>query len=883
MNHSPKDLPSRRLFFNHLATGVSVAAATRLTAQVSAQDPLSRKRIYIAADDHTDYMWTADEAAYRQAFLKMLDHYLDLADQTDNEPGDYQSRWNCDGLLWFREFQQNRDENEVARLVRRIKSGHISVPMTVLVSCYGGAPTEAVLRGLYYGGQVERKYGLRLRMAVSMENQTLPYGLGMLWAGSGVRYSWKGICSCATKIQSPGNREHDVYWWVGPDGSRILMKWYSLGPKLRNGMYPNEGPGGYAEARDPRLAIEYVDTNPDFRRRNPHSVIGLFGQGWDDLVTRTPLGNSQRSFPVVAKATTNANRRVIVSDENDYFVDMEKTHGKDLPEVKAAYGNEWEIYSASLAEVSASVKRATEKLRAAEAMAAIVAKQKPQFAADLNAMRDQAWIAYGLYWEHDWTADGPISRTRRANWQRKIAKQITDYVDALHRRAVDELGKLINATDSDLVFVFNPLGWKRTDVASFKTFSVEDLEAVDVVTGEAVASQIVRRERRNYLQFLAKDIPACGYKVFRLRPRTEPASKPTITFSNEGNLVSSSHQLRVRADGGIDSWKCMSLGKEVVGSAQVANRIDGGAGKRSVEFSGPISTTIRVDVGGPLARTTRITLYEGIDRIDIENIITQNFGDVRSWRFDFQFDNPKTFHEEVGAILDAAFQRDGGDYADRLSRTDWLTLNHFAAIHDDETTVTLSASDCQFFHLGENTSDSMDSRSSTIHVLAGGQVDGNKLGIQSQGGDNRFLQRFSLRCDKYLGEKSRGDAMRSSLEHQNPLVTGRVTGGVSSQGPLPTDTFSLIDIQSDDVIVWGVKPAEEGIEQGLVVRLWNLAASPSKYALGLNANGNSSEGRLLHRCIGTTHVETDENALEVTDGVVNETILPRSIRTVKCF
>lgn len=177
----------------------------------------------------------------------------------------------------------------------------------------------------------------------------------------------------------------------------------------------------------------------------------------------------------------------------------------------------------------------------------------------------------------------------------------------------------------------------------------------------------------------------------------------------------------------------------------------------------------------------------------------------------------------------------------------------------------------------------MDSRSSTIHVLAGGQVDGNKLGIQSQGGDNRFLQRFSLRCDKYLGEKSRGDAMRSSLEHQNPLVTGRVTGGVSSQGPLPTDTFSLIDIQSDDVIVWGVKPAEEGIEQGLVVRLWNLAASPSKYALGLNANGNSSEGRLLHRCIGTTHVETDENALEVTDGVVNETILPRSIRTVKCF
>ena len=28
------------------------------------------KRIYLAPDDHTDYMWTADEAAYRDAFVE---------------------------------------------------------------------------------------------------------------------------------------------------------------------------------------------------------------------------------------------------------------------------------------------------------------------------------------------------------------------------------------------------------------------------------------------------------------------------------------------------------------------------------------------------------------------------------------------------------------------------------------------------------------------------------------------------------------------------------------------------------------------------------------------------------------------------------------------
>ena len=41
-----------------------------------------QKRIYIAPDDHTDYMWSGNEEEYRQAFVEMIDYYLDLADKT---------------------------------------------------------------------------------------------------------------------------------------------------------------------------------------------------------------------------------------------------------------------------------------------------------------------------------------------------------------------------------------------------------------------------------------------------------------------------------------------------------------------------------------------------------------------------------------------------------------------------------------------------------------------------------------------------------------------------------------------------------------------------------------------------------------------------------
>ena len=55
------------------------------------------KHIYLANDDHTDYMWTADAETYNAVFVDMLDYYLRLADDTAGNPAPYQSRFNADG------------------------------------------------------------------------------------------------------------------------------------------------------------------------------------------------------------------------------------------------------------------------------------------------------------------------------------------------------------------------------------------------------------------------------------------------------------------------------------------------------------------------------------------------------------------------------------------------------------------------------------------------------------------------------------------------------------------------------------------------------------------------------------------------------------------
>lgn len=203
-------------------------------------------------------------------------------------------------------------------------------------------------------------------------------------------------------------------------------------------------------------------------------------------------------------------------------------------------------------------------------------------------------------------------------------------------------------------------------------------------------------------------------------------------------------------------------------------------------------------------------------------------------------------------ILDR-LQSAGGDYADTHARYDYLTVNHFADIADGSGTkgLTLSNPDLGFALLGRSTATYLDTTTPQIQMLAGGQVDGPNLGIRGQNGNTHFLQRFALRPH---GGYEPAAAMKFALEHQNPFVTGAVNG--SGSGANPETTHSLLKVSNPEVLLWAVKPHEDGTEHGLVARLWNLSEQPAKADI-IFAGGFVD----AHR---TTHIETDIEAVPLT-------------------
>ena len=104
--------------------------------------------------------------------------------------------------------------------------------------------------------------------------------------------------------------------------------------------------------------------------------------------------------------------------------------------------------------------------------------------------------------------------------------------------------------------------------------------------------------------------------------------------------------------------------------------------------------------------------------------------------------------------------------------------------------------------------------------------------------------------------------MKFALEQQNPLVTSAIIG--VTNGPYPATNFSLLNISHPNVLLWTLKPHDDGIEHGLVARVWNQSAAPAPVKLAMP--------RPLQSAQRVTHIETALETLPVKNGALELTI-----------
>jgi alpha-mannosidase len=813
----------------------------------------AQKRLYIANDDHTDYMWSADSATYQTAFLNMLDWWMDYNDQTaaaDPAHPNFHSKFNCDGSFWVKNYKTFRTQAQFDRLITQIRNGKITVPYSPLILTYGSMPAEAVLRSMYYAGQLERDYNLDLDMAYAMENQTLPLGVASLWKGAGAKYSWYGVCNCNTFVTGLGNRQKEIYWYKGLDTNRILMKWYSMVSTPTS-----TDLGGYAESKLPLSTLANLDAKTTSNPAYPYEIAAGFGYGWDDLETTSDV------LVPAAIADHSPNYNVIVSNEVDFFKDFENTYGGSLGSLTQTYGNEWDLACASIAGISGKIKRSLEKLRAAESMAAIVSNYDPTFGGGLDSLKKEAWLALGLYWEHSLNFTSAVPFSERFVFQKRLESVFSSYVDQLYALAQSNLDNLVtNSTGNTRFYVFNPLGWNRDDYADYAYSGSGAIRVMDVSSNSEVPFQLINKGGTQYIRVDAVAIPSVGYKVFEIQPVAGTSFPDAAAYDLSTNTFENSFFKIIYTKQGVltSILDKVNGNKELVAvtGGKYVNDLGSGLdnnGTASIEFNGPVSTTILLTTTGntaPLEHTTRITLYKNIPRIDIDNQITENFDATNTWSYSFNISNPEVWHEETGAVIKAKLTSNGGHYATQNARYDWSTLNHFASVNDpiNNYGVSLSNEDCYFMKIGTSAPAVLDESSSQLNILAGGKVVGSE-GFPDQGDPSEtiFNQRFAITTHTTY---SAAADMKKALEHQNPMICGTSANPANF---LPPDLYSFVYITDPDAVIWALKPAEGNfVDRGVVTRMWNLGNTDLS-----NSTLHFHYTLPIVQAKRTTHVETD--------------------------
>jgi alpha-mannosidase len=818
-------------------------------------------------DNHTDYGWNDTVSNYESAMLSELDYYLGRVAATSGNPAAEQAHYNCDGWYWLWLYQHNRSAAQFQNLINRMQSGHVTAPLNPMVTLYGALQTEAAVRAGYFPGKLARQFGVPFLLAQDIENVTSPWGIASIWAGSGAKYTWKGICGCAT-AGTYGSRaaNSEVVQWQGPDNKSLLLKWYYL-----NG---NASWGGYAEARNNLSQGAIQSSINHFSGQAPFvPLTGLFGGGWDDVSWQTT------QFETLAQQWNAAHPggdQLRVSNGIDYFQDLEGYVGQ-LATLRGGWGNEWDAAPVSLAERTAQTRRAVEALHSAEGLAAVVHKYDANLWPPRQSAIEAALVDFYKYYEHTWGSVSGVPLSSVVSNKKQWAQHIDDAVSDTQTSMSAAFASLLTTpSGEDRLVVFNPLGFGRTDYADLPIASGGPYIVTDVATSAEVPSQVVTVGGSQYLRILASNVPSLGYRVYRYQSGTGASFGAAASVSS--NVIESSrYRVTLETRGQLTSIidKAVAPNRELAGAGALNDFGGGSSAGLTVENAGPVSVTLRRDVSGAPNRRVRVTLVRDADRVEIENEILQNYTSLAEYRYDVSLPSPQIRFEEVGAVMRPGFAPSGDFLAG--ARTDYVTLNHFASFASGSGTpytLTLSNADAFLMKVGNSSVSSFNLPASQVSVLASagipfGSSTLHGSDIQDQGGDAYLLTRFAVRGAS--GGYSGAAAMQASLAHQNRLVA--VALARNHSGPLTATTQSFLTVSAANVVVTAFKPTEEG-SRGWLVRLWELDGTATNFTIDASAFAPTTATQ-------TTLIETDTTPAALSGGIITASIAANEIKAFR--
>lgn len=511
--------------------------------------PQKKWTLYLVPHVHLDVGYSDYQAKVSAIQSRILDEAMDL---TAKHP---EFRFSMDGEWNLEQYLKTRTPAEQHRVLDAIQHRQLFIPAQYANVLTGFPTAEALIRSLYPSANFSREHGTPFNYANITDVPSYSWSYASVLASAGLPYFIAASNNDRAPVLLQGHlNENSPTYWEGPDGKKVLL-WYSrhyMQMQFLFGLPPLTETG---EEMLPLFLQMYE--HPGYRA----DAAILFGT----QVENTDLFPQQAAIASEWNAL-HAYPRLEYSGFHDALERIAKQFGDAIPTIRGDGGPYWEDGIGSDAFYAGMERRNESRAPSAEKLATISALVNPRLAVDRDAV-DRMWDEIVLMDEHTWTSWNSVSDpdSEEAIEQLKVKDSRARHADALRdhllRSSMASLADSI-AAGVGSVIVFNPLNWKRDGLVEMDLDN--GYELTERGTGQAVPYFVLHTgENFRRVQFVAKDVPATGYKVYELQKTKEQA--PAAKVGDATTLESPYYRVELDpATGAVRSLYDKQLQKELV-------------------------------------------------------------------------------------------------------------------------------------------------------------------------------------------------------------------------------------------------------------------------------------------------------------------------------
>jgi hypothetical protein len=804
---------------------------------------------------------------------------------------DSQFHYTMESLLFQRNYIEERSETAWRELVNKhVKTGHMHLM---------GAPSgvhshwmdyEELARMTYPGRrEAPDRFGLDLKTFMIVDNPSLSWSGCQAVAAAGFKY----VARWGQGWRTGGNNNYAttglpaLFWWQAPDGvHRVLYGWrthYGLG------FWYGQPGGGYGSL----VAVATDHVTAELQKVEDGSLLGPYP--YDALIVPDYIDHDTPRFDTRVLPEWNRLYRypeIRIGSPTTFFEYIEQKYGDQLPTLKGDLNNFSADYSTIDPASQGQKRRAARLLPLAEGLAAIAGLNDPNFQNPARLI-ERTFTRLFDYDEHSWPTLPRASDVQLFNaaWvKKKEAERALAGAEQALQHSRQALLKQIPVDAADSLVVFNPLAHERTDIAE----AAGDFDAViDPATGRALPVQQTPDGRR---VFIAPQVPAFGYKVFRTGRAESGAAAPALEV---GATTLSNQFYRIEFDaqtGAIRSIYDRELKRELVDQSAkhrfnqlVYVHKNARESKEGFEYS-PTKATLRPGKAGAVsadftveindektgaAITQRVILYDNLKRIDIVNDLRHvralhsdnyedRYRDNLYYAFPIKVEDFEARAEYPGGVV--------RPYLDQLrwGSHDYLSANRWVDVSNKSFGVTMAVNEAPNVNFGEIRYNqfSIDYQPKSSHLYS--YAYSNRMaGLLTLNADDvNATLRYSF--TSHAGDWQR-DATRFGWSYASPLQASLIAE--PQPGVLPPGQASFVKLSAPNVQLVTLKNSEQP-GRGLVVRLVETAGRETEVTV-----------ELPHFPVGQAFecdlVENDRRPLETKGRTLSLKITPHGFATVR--